>query len=149
MQPVQYVFQFRGSAWPKPGAEGYLICHSEAAPVTITTTVSARGVDAEIRSLAGSPVARFDSEVRFNPDGTFIEYGTIDFGAAGALRFSTRGVGSMAPGPDPAQRVGTILWQVDGGTGRFEGASGNITSNFMVGATGEVVDNQWGVIFLR
>ena len=38
--------------------------------------------------------------------------------------------------------------EIDGGEGRFEGARGLITSNFLVSDSGEVVDNQFGVIFV-
>jgi len=44
---------------------------------------------------------------------------------------------------------GTVSWKVDGGEGQFEGASGLIASNFTVGGAGEVIDNHFGVIFLR
>jgi hypothetical protein len=44
---------------------------------------------------------------------------------------------------------GTVNWRVDGGDGQFEGASGLITSNFTVGPNGEVVDNHFGLIFLK
>ena len=38
--------------------------------------------------------------------------------------------------------------EIDGDEGRFEDAQGLITSNFFVSDSGEVVDNQFGVIFV-
>ena len=55
---------------------------------------------------------------------------------------------------DGAERQSTgsptaaIGWQVDGGTGPLAGATGIVTSNFTVSGAGEVVDNQWGVLFV-
>ena len=55
----------------------------------------------------------------------------------------------MGPSADPNVTHGAIMWQINKGTGVFEGASGIITSNFRVAKSGDVVDNQWGVIFLK
>ena len=41
------------------------------------------------------------------------------------------------------------MWRVDGGEGQFAGASGYITSNFTLSDTGDVTDNQFGVIFVK
>jgi hypothetical protein len=35
-----------------------------------------------------------------------------------------------------------------GGTGQFAGATGRVTSNFVLSDTGELTDNQFGLIFL-
>ena len=39
--------------------------------------------------------------------------------------------------------------EVVGGTGQFEAASGRIVSNFVVSDTGDLTDNQLGLVFLR
>jgi hypothetical protein len=39
-----------------------------------------------------------------------------------------------------------VPWHVDRGEGQFAGASGLITSNFFVSATGEVTDHHFGVL---
>jgi hypothetical protein len=44
---------------------------------------------------------------------------------------------------------GAVTWKVDGGDGQFEGATGLITSNFVLSDTGDVVDHQFGLIFLK
>jgi hypothetical protein len=40
------------------------------------------------------------------------------------------------------------MWEVTGGEGRLAGAQGLITSNFTVGAHGEVVDDQFARLFV-
>ncbi len=148
MKQISYVIQFRGSAGPKAGADGVLEAHSSGSASTITTSVDDGGVDAAIEAIAGNSV-NFDSDVFPNEDGSFTESGTIDFGGGNSFAFSTRGTGTMGPSADSNLTHGGICWQVDSGTGIFEGASGIITSNFTVSGGGEVCDNQWGVIFLR
>ena len=44
--------------------------------------------------------------------------------------------------------VGAIGWRIDSGTGQLEGATGLITSNFLVDGAGAVTDNHCGLIFL-
>jgi len=55
----------------------------------------------------------------------------------------------LGKSPEATLQHGSVMWQVDGGEGQFTGASGIITSNFTLGATGEVTDNHFGVIFVR
>jgi hypothetical protein len=55
----------------------------------------------------------------------------------------------MGPSADARYSAGAVTWKVEGGEGQFEGASGYITSNFMVTEDGEVTDYQFGVIFLK
>jgi hypothetical protein len=43
---------------------------------------------------------------------------------------------------------GAVVWEVTGGDGRFAGASGLITSNFTFDASGQIVDNQFAVLFV-
>jgi hypothetical protein len=92
--------------------------------------------------------ARLESEVLFTDESSFREQGTIRFGPASELRFQTLGTGHLSASPDPALLHGTVTWEVDGGSGRFEGASGRISSNFIVTSDGEVADAQLGLVFL-
>ncbi len=57
-------------------------------------------------------------------------------------------MGHLAPSPDPRLKQGTVAWELDGGSGRFAGATGRITSSFTVTEEGEVADEQLGLIFL-
>lgn len=92
--------------------------------------------------------ARLESEVLFADENSFREQGTIRFGPESELRFRTLGTGHVAPSQDPRLRHGTVTWELDGGKGRFEDASGRITSNFVLAEDGEVVDTHVGVIFV-
>jgi hypothetical protein len=92
--------------------------------------------------------ARLESEMVFADATTFREQGTIVFEPESELRFRTLGTGHLAPSASPGLRHGTVTWEVDGGSGRFEGASGRITSTFTVTDEGEVADEQIGLIFL-
>ena len=148
MKQINYVIQFRGSAGPKEGQEGVLGAKSTGASSTISTSVDSGGVDATIEAAAGGS-ATFVSDVFPNEDGSFTESGTIDFGGGNSFAFSTRGTGEMGPCADPGLTHGGICWKIDSGTGIFDGATGIITSNFTVSGSGAVVDNQWGVIFLK
>jgi hypothetical protein len=75
--------------------------------------------------------------------------GTIAFGAGHRLRFGTVGSGYLGSSADPARKHGTVMWRIEDGKGQFVGATGLITSNFFVGAGGEITDYQLGVIFVR
>ena len=92
--------------------------------------------------------ARLESEMVFADETTFREHGTIVFGPENELHFRTLGTGHLAPSPNPGLRHGTVTWELDGGSGRFAGASGRITSNFTVTDEGDVADEQLGLIFL-
>jgi hypothetical protein len=41
-----------------------------------------------------------------------------------------------------------VIWKVDGGEGKFEGATGFITSNFSVDAEGSITDHQLANVIL-
>ena len=148
MKQINYIIQFRGVAGPKAGQEGILQAKTTGSACTISTRIDDAGVDASIEAVAGGG-ATFESEVFPNEDGTITESGVIDFGAGNSITFSTRGTGAMGPSAHPDLTHGGISWQVDSGTGIFDGATGIIASNFTVSGSGEVVDNQWGVIFLK
>ena len=148
MKQINYVIQFRGTAGPKVGGEGVLQARTSGSAATISSSIDDGGVDATIEVVAGGS-ATFESEVIPNEDGTITESGVIDFGSGNSFTFSTRGTGAMGPSADSDLVHGGICWQVDSGTGIFDGATGIVTSNFTVDGSGAVVDNQWGVIFLK
>jgi hypothetical protein len=93
--------------------------------------------------------ARLESDVMLSADGRFREQGVIRLGAGSELRFRTVGTGNLVTSPDPALRHGSVIWELDGGTGRFEHASGRISSSFTVSEDGCVDDDQHGLIFLE
>ena len=147
MSQIGYAMQFRGSAGPKEGSEGELAAKTGSSTNSLTTALGADGPTLSIDEAA-SQRASFSSNVQILEDGEFTEDGTIDFGEAGTLDFSTIGTGWMGPSAEDGLTHGAINWKVDGGTGPLAGATGIITSNFTVSGSGDVVDNQWGVLFV-
>ena len=148
MGQIMYTMQFKGHAAPVSGASGVLQATTTAASCSITTTVGAGGVNGVLQPAAGGPAA-FESQVTFTGENAFQEVGRITFGEGGhRLFFSTVGQGYIAPSAESGLQHGAVIWQVERGEGQFAGASGLITSNFSVRATGEVTDNHFGVIFV-
>ena len=148
MVPLAYAMRFTGQATPA-SADGAVLTSSATAPSSVlTSTVGPDGLAGTLTSAAGGE-AVFESEVTFTGETSFQERGTIAFGDGHRLRFSTVGSGYLGASADPSRRHGTVMWRIDSGEGQFAGASGLITSNFFVGAGGEVTDHQLGVILLR
>jgi len=147
MKHVIYSMQFKGSA--VPGGEGVLKATTSATSCSIQSVIGDDGIEGTFHPAEGG-LAFFESEVRLVGEHAFTETGTISFGDDDhELRFSTVGQGHMGPSADEKYSAGTVTWKVDGGEGQFEGASGYITSNFLVTEEGEVTDYQFGVIFLK
>jgi hypothetical protein len=94
-------------------------------------------------------MAFFESEVRMTGPQHFTESGSITFGDDHTLNFITVGQGELIPSADPKEMSGAVTWKVDSGEGQFAGATGYITSNFLVSDTGEVTDYHLGLIFLK
>ncbi len=147
MRQIHYALQFQGQAAPQDEHGSVLHASTRTLGTRITTRVGAEGVGAEYEPLDGE-AARFESEVRFEPDGGFRESGTIAFGADNVLTFETVGSGTLGPSPVEGTSHGCVMWRITDGSGRFAGASGLVTSNFTVDADGHVADNQYGVLWL-
>lgn len=147
MRQIFYAMQFKGQAGPGD-KEGTMVARTTSDSCRITSTVQDAGLEATIEPIAGDR-ASFESEVTMTGESSFLESGSIHFGHRHSLRFSTVGCGYLGASADPSLKHGTVNWRVDGGDGQFEGATGLITSNFTVGANGEVVDNHFGLIFLK
>jgi len=146
MTPIIYVLQFKGQAGPANEAGTILKAMTTAPSCQITTTVGPESVTANLRPADGGRTS-FESEVRITGDTSFQEQGTISMGKS-RLHFSTVGEGYLGGSPDPKVRHGAVIWRIDRGEGRFLGATGLITSNFIVTDEGEVTDNHFGVLFL-
>jgi hypothetical protein len=141
-----YVLQFKGKVSSANEAGTILKAMTTAPSCRITTTIDPDGVTADVRPADGGR-ASFESEVRITGDTSFQEQGTISM-EKGRLHFSTVGQGYLGGSPDPKVRRGSVIWRIDRGEGRFLGATGLITSNFIVTDEGEVTDNHFGVLFL-
>jgi hypothetical protein len=81
-------------------------------------------------------------------EGAFVESGSIRYGSLGKLTFRTVGRGVLGPAPLAGLQRGAVIWEVTGGDGKLSGAEGMITSNFTVGAHGEVTDDHFVRLFL-
>jgi hypothetical protein len=147
MRQVVFPLQFTGSAGPVPGAEGKLRAQTSASSEVWRTSLTPNGVQ-PLRESAGSGSATFESEVTMTGEGTFLEAGSITYGSAGKVTFQTVGQGIIGPSGIEGLMRGAVIWEVTGGDGTFAGAKGLITSNFTVGAAGEVVDNHFVQLFL-
>ncbi|MGH2714662.1 MAG: hypothetical protein ACRDM7_12400 [Thermoleophilaceae bacterium] len=100
-------------------------------------------------SLAGiAEAATVDAQLSFADERSFQLTGEIRLEGEGTLRFRSLGSGRLDPSPEPGLRHGTAVLEVCSGTGRFDGAHGRITSNFVVSDDGEITDHQLGVVFV-
>lgn len=123
MRDLVFAVELRGQAAPVEGRKGVL-----------QATTAGRGPMGE--------TVTFTSEVVLSGE-TFTETGRIEYGGRGSVQFDTVGAGYLGPSPLPETQWGVISWRITSGDGEFQGASGYITSNFTVGASGDVVDNHY------
>jgi hypothetical protein len=146
VQHVAFSMQFRGHSIRL--APGVLTASATAPSSALVTEISAEGVHGRLETRDGGE-AHLECRLTFLDDNRFEEVGTISFGNGNALRFRSAGAGTLAASAEPGLRHGTASWEVDGGAGRFEGATGRIVSNFLLSDTGDLTDNELGVLFLR
>jgi hypothetical protein len=89
----------------------------------------------------------FDSTADMS-SGSFLESCQLR-GAGGTYSFASTVPGTFRPIPKgELMQPGSVIWQISGGTGDFEGATGTITSNFLFSPSGELVDNHLGILYL-
>lgn len=147
MKELVFALEFKGSAAPVPGSDKKLQAKTSAGSQTLRSVLKADGILVSVES-AGGGSATFESEVEIVGDGIFVESGSIRYGDAGKVSFKTVGRGTLGPSPLPGIQWGAVMWEVTNGEGRLAGAQGLITSNFTVGAQGEVVDDQFARLFV-
>ena len=145
MRPITYALQFRGVA--SESASGVLMARAAAPGGSLVTILDSDGLRGHFEPASGEE-ALLESRIVLRTDGSFELVGTIRFGPGHSLRFRTDGDGHLTPSPDRHLRHGGAVSQIDGGHGRFHGASGRITSNFFLSDTGELTDNQLGLVFV-
>jgi hypothetical protein len=93
--------------------------------------------------------ASYSNHVTRTGESTFSEVGTIGFGVGDEIDVVTAGDGFIGQSADPDLRHGAVVYRVVEGRGRFVGATGLISSNFLIcRATGEFEERQIGVVFL-
>ena len=147
MKELVFALEFKGSAAPVAGSDKKMRAQTTATSQTLRSLLRADGIQAAVES-AGAGSASFESEVEIVGEGLFVESGRIRYGDAGSVSFTTVGRGTLGPSPVDGLQRGAIVWEVTGGDGRLGGAQGLITSNFTVGAQGQVVDDQFARIFV-
>jgi hypothetical protein len=147
MRHLVYAMRLTGQATPA-GAAGAVFKAATSAPCsTLTSTAVPDGLGSSWQSVE-SEEASFVSEVIFLGKTRFHEAGTIAFGDGDAVHFATVESGYVSTSPDPTCQHGTVMWRVEGGEGQFAGASGLITSNFLVCDTLAVTDHHIGVLWV-
>ena len=147
MRELVFALTFTGQAGPVPGSETTRQAKTMAPSQAIRTVLGGGGVESAVDTIDGER-AVLESRVERFADGSFAEDGTISYGRAGKISFVTVGRGSVGPSPIPGWVHGAVIWSVTGGEGLFAGAQGLITSNFVVSASGNVVDNHFTRIYV-
>ena len=142
MKPTTFSLQFRGQVARLGGG---LRKHASAPGCALVTSLTAEGPAGHFVWAPGDDEALLDSTLAFQDECRFEETGEIVFALGNTLRI--RGRGRLAPSADPDLRQGTVVWRIDGGEGHFDGATGLITSNFLLSATGDLTENQLAVVF--
>jgi len=145
VQHLAFSMQFRGHSTRL--SPGVLTARATAPSSALVTRVCCDGVHSRLEARDGDE-AHLECRLTFLDETRFEEIGTISFGNGNALRFRSTTAGTLAASPEPGLRHGTASWEVDGGAGRFEGVTGRIVSNFLLSDTGDLTDNQLGVLFL-
>jgi hypothetical protein len=145
MRHVAFSMQFRGHSTRL--SPGVLTAKATAPSAALITEIDDDGVHARLERRDGAE-AHLECRLTFLDDNRFEEVGTISFGNGHALRFRSAGEGVLGDCAEPGFRHGAAAWQIDGGAGAFEGASGRIVSNFLLSDTGDLTDHQLGLLFL-
>ena len=106
--------------------------------------VLADGSDAGIRR------ASYENHAVYTTESTFAETGAIRFGDGdGELDIATASDGTLGPSAEPDVLHGAAVYKITGGGGRFAGATGLITTNFLLWpATGQFEERQVAVVFV-
>jgi hypothetical protein len=133
--PVAFALQLHGEAVPLGGGRFWVETRGRM------DGAQSALIEAE---ASGGAVCRRDLEVW--EDGSLLETGELRFGDGSAFTFRARG--ALGTSPDPTRRHGTAVLEVTGGSGRFGGVRGYVTSNFLLSDTGELTDHHLGLLFL-
>lgn len=148
VRELVFALEFRGKAAPVPGSPSERRARTTAPSQSLRAVLTAGGVDASVERLPGD-TAVLESRVERFPDGSFVEDGTITYGAAGSITFVTIGRGIVGPSPIAGWTRGAVIWDIRGGEGCFSDARGIITSSFTVSPDGDVIDHHIARIYIQ
>ena len=116
-------------------------------------TLTVHGESTRVMAITGATPERavFDTQVTMTGETAFDEQGTMTFDGGGdSIRFTTLGQGYLGPSLEEGLMEGSVIWRVEGGAGRFAGATGLITSNFLMEAeSGKVAEKQVITLFTQ
>jgi hypothetical protein len=143
---LTYALEFRGEAYDD-GTE--ISLRASAPPCSHVTQLAHDGVESRFVYDDSAEEAFMESRLTLNGGGAFSAGMTLDFGHGHELHLRTVDAGRLVDSAEENLRHGTAAFEVVEGTGQFEGATGRITSNFVVSDTGELTDNQLGIVFVR
>jgi hypothetical protein len=113
------------------------------------TVVGPDGVETTLEPAAGD-LAFLEIEIHLSGEDAFEGSGMLTFGEDGnhELRLATAHAGHLGPSALPGVMAGAASWKIEGGTGRFQSATGLIASWFTMSASGELSEYQSGLIFV-
>jgi hypothetical protein len=141
MQRIVMTAHFRGEA-AEPSGD----------PPSTDPRASSVSIDAV--AADGSPAqierASYENHAVFTGEATFSETGTIVYGDGDAeLDIATLSDGTLGPCAESDALHGAAVYRVTEGRGRFEGATGLITTNFLLWpARGEFEERQVAIVFV-
>jgi len=147
VRQVLYVMKFSGQAVFSGTDRQTISLKTTGLSNSVTTRITDEGVSG-VLTPDPEGAAFLESTITMDGPQTFTQQGCISFGDDHDLNFTATGQGQFGPSVDPEHFHGSVTWRVTGGTGSLEGATGYITSNFTISATGEVSDYQLGVLFV-
>ncbi|MGZ6636198.1 MAG: hypothetical protein ACXVHK_23995 [Solirubrobacteraceae bacterium] len=143
MQRIAMTVHFEGEADPPSGEPPQTDPRAHSVAIE---AVMADGSDARIDR------ASYENHAVFTGESTFAETGTIRFGGGDGdaeLGIATASDGTLGPCAEPDVLHGAAVYRITGGDGRFAGATGLITTNFLLWpATGRFEERQAAVIFV-
>jgi len=142
---LTYALEFRGEASQDGDA---MLLRASAPPCSRVTQLRYEGVESDFVYDDRGVEALLEARLVLNGGGTFSVTASIDFGHGHELRLRTIDDGRLVDSADEHLSHGTAALEVVGGMGQFEGATGRITCNFVLSDTGDLTDNQLGLVFL-
>jgi hypothetical protein len=149
MRQLIYTMHFRGQGSPSGEDVKVLRITSSGTSSTLETIVCPTGVETTLHAAPGD-LAFLECELHLTGQDSFQGKGTLTFGEDGEheLRFATSHAGQLGPSAVPGVMAGSVSWRVDGGTGRFQSATGFLGSTFTLTDSGELSEYQCGLIFV-